>query len=283
MAEKMRLQKFLSACGIASRRRSEILINAGRVKVNGHTASVGDSVDPAKDTVKLDGETVHLESNKLYLAFYKPRGVVSTMEDEKGRRCITDMTKDLGVRVYPIGRLDRDSEGLLLLTNDGAFANMVMHPSRHIAKTYRVTVRPGVREEHLTKLSSGIVIDGKKTAPAKVRMLEEYPGRAVLEIVLYEGRNREIRKMCEALGLEVARLKRTAEGSVKLGMLKQGTYRELTHEELQGLNAQSKKGEAKRRNDRDTGNERQRRSKKSPPKRGNYRGERKASPNGRRR
>ena len=281
MAEKMRLQKFLSACGIASRRRSEKIINAGRVKVNGHTASVGNSVDPAKDIVKLDGETVQPAGEKIYLAFYKPRGVVSTMEDEKGRKCISDMTKGLGIRVYPIGRLDKDSEGLLLLTNDGAFANMVMHPSRHIAKTYRVTVRPGVKEDHLIRLSSGIVIDGKKTAPAKVRLLEEYPNRAVLEIILYEGRNREIRKMCEVLGLEVARLKRTAEGSVKLGMLKQGAYRELTREELQGLNAQSKKGEAKRRNDRDTGNNRQGGGSKSSQKRGNQRGERKGSGNGR--
>lgn len=246
---KIRLQKYLSACGVASRRKSELMIEAGRVKVNNHVARIGDSVDPEKDAVKLDGEPVRMESGKLYLAFYKPRGVVSTMHDERGRRCIADVTAELGVRVYPVGRLDRDSEGLLLLTNDGAFANMVMHPSRHIAKTYRVTVRPGVTEDQLTRLSSGIVIDGRTTAPAKVRVLEEYEKRVVLEIVLYEGRNREIRKMCETLGLEVARLKRTAEGPVKLGMLKQGTYRELTHEELQALNAQSKKGEVKRRND----------------------------------
>ena len=156
---------------------------------------------------------------------------------------MAQLVADVGERVYPVGRLDKDSEGLLLLTNDGDFANRVSHPKRHVAKTYRVTVRPSVTEDQLNQISTGIVIEGRRTAPAKVRVLQEEPGRVVLEIVLYEGRNREIRKMCEALGLEVARLKRIAVGPVRLGMLPQGKYRELTKEELRALNAEIKKGE----------------------------------------
>ena len=157
---------------------------------------------------------------------------------------MAQLVEDVGVRVYPVGRLDKDSEGLLLLTNDGDFANQVAHPKRHVAKTYRVTVRPAVTEEQLNQMSTGIVIEGRRTAPAKVRVLQQELGRVVLEIVLYEGRNREIRKMCEALGLEVARLKRIAVGPVRLGMLPQGKYRELTKEELRALAAEAKKGSA---------------------------------------
>ena len=164
------------------------------------------------------------------------------MSDERGRRCVAQLVADAGSRVYPVGRLDKDSEGLLLLTNDGAFANLCAHPSGHVAKTYRVTLRPGVTEEQLARLSTGIELDGRMTAPAKVKMLEEQRGRAVVEIVLYEGRNREIRRMCEALGLEVARLKRIAMGPVRLGMLPQGKYRELSREEVKGLLAEAKKG-----------------------------------------
>lgn len=251
MAEKQRLQKILSACGVTSRRKAEEMILAGRVKVNGNKAALGDSADPDKDIITVDGTAVKAAGKKIYLALHKPRGFVTTLHDEHSRRCVADLVKDAGGRVYPVGRLDKDSEGLLLLTNDGDFANMVMHPSREINKTYRVTVRPGVNEAQLNRLCTGIVIEGKKTAPAKVRVLEQQEGRVVLEIVLHEGRNREIRKMCEALGLEVARLKRTAEGPVKLGMLKQGAYRELTKEEIRILSAISgRKGDAE--NDRNS-------------------------------
>ena len=245
MAEKMRLQKYLSACGVASRRKSEEMIEAGRVRVNNRTVKLGDSMDPKTDVVTLDGEVVSMGQEKLYLAFYKPRGLVSTMSDEQGRRCVGDLTAELGARVYPVGRLDRNSEGLLILTNDGSFANLVMHPAKQIAKTYRVTVRPRVNEDQLNRISTGIVIDGRKTAPAKVKVLAEEDNRAVLEIVLYEGRNREIRKMCEALGLEVARLKRIAEGPVRLGMLRQGEVRPLTGEEMEGFQSQSRKKQQK--------------------------------------
>ena len=242
MEEKIRLQKILAASGVASRRKAEEMIAAGRVTVNGRVAHLGDSALPGKDKVLLDGQPLGHSEKKLYLALHKPRGFVTTLHDERGRKCVAQLVEDVGERVYPVGRLDKDSEGLLLLTNDGDFANQVAHPKRHVAKTYRVTVRPSVTEDQLNQLSTGIVIEGRRTAPAKVRVLQQELGRVVLEIVLYEGRNREIRKMCEALGLEVARLKRIAVGPVRLGMLPQGKYRELTKEELRALTAEMKKG-----------------------------------------
>lgn len=237
---KSRLQKLLAQAGAASRRKAEELILQGRVTVNGRPAKLGDSADPQKDQIALDGQRLRLEGEKLYLALHKPRGFVTTMEDERGRRCVAQLVADVPGRVYPVGRLDKDSEGLLIMTNDGAFANAVAHPKSHVAKTYRVTLRPGVNEEQLVQISTGILIDGKMTAPAKARVLEQQQGRAVVEIVLYEGRNREIRKMCEALGLEVARLKRTAVGPVRLAMLPQGRWRELSKEEVKALLAASK-------------------------------------------
>lgn len=251
MAEICRLQKMLSACGVASRRKAEEMIAAGRVKVNGTVAKIGDSVNPDKDIVLVDGEPVRSSGKKVYIALHKPRGFVTTMRDERNRKCVAELVLDINERVYPVGRLDRDSEGLLLMTNDGEFANLIMHPAKHIAKTYRVTVRPGITEDQLNRLCTGIVIDGRKTAPAKAKLIEQFAERVVLEIVLYEGRNREIRKMCEALGLEVARLKRIAEGPVKLGMLKQGAYRDLTATEINSFRAEAKKGENKQ-NDRNT-------------------------------
>lgn len=241
MAEKVRVQKFMAAAGVASRRKAEEMISSGRVKVNGRLAKLGDSVDEKHDIVELDGNPIEATNEKLYLALYKPRGFVTTMDDEKNRKCVAQLVQDVGERVYPVGRLDKDSEGLLLFTNDGEFANLITHPRTHVAKTYRVTVRPNVTEDQLARIATGIVIDGKKTAPAKVKELESSEGKSVLEIVLYEGRNREIRKMCEALGLDVARLKRIAVGPVRIGMLKQGKYRELKVEEVKGLFAEANK------------------------------------------
>lgn len=243
MAEKVRVQKLLAQRGVCSRRKAEEMIQAGRVQVNGRTVKLGDGAVPGKDVVTVDGQRLSREGEgHVYLALHKPRGFVTTMADERGRRCVAQLVADAGCRVYPVGRLDKDSEGLLLLTNDGEFANLCAHPSSHVAKTYRVTLRPGITEEQLNRLSTGIGLDGRMTAPAKVRVLEEQPGRAVVEMVLYEGRNREIRRMCEALGLEVARLKRIAVGPVRLGMLPQGKYRELKKEEVRGLIAEAKKG-----------------------------------------
>ncbi len=230
---KIRLQKFLSEAGVASRRKAEVMIDEGRVKVNGVRAKVGDSVDPKKDIVTVNGKKVKQESNLRYVLLYKPRGFVTTTDDELGRKCVLELVTDISERIYPVGRLDKNSEGALILTNDGEFANAMMHPSRHVPKTYRVTVRSAVTGEQVDILATGVELDdGKMTAPADVRVISKEEGRSVLEIVLYEGKNRQIRRMCEAVGLEVARLKRTAIGSVKLGMLPQGKWRDLTEFEI---------------------------------------------------
>ncbi len=234
--EKIRLQKLIAESGLCSRRKAEEYIIGGRVKVNGHVASIGDGAT-YNDVISVDGERLRIvkKREKHYIMLNKPRGYVTTMSDELDRKCVTDLISGVGDRVYPVGRLDKNSEGMLLFTNDGKFANDIMHPSRHISKTYRVTVRPSVTEEQLIRLSQGVVIDGRKTLPASASVLTEEEGRVVLRIVIKEGRNRQIRKMCEAVGLEVARLRRTAIGPVKLGMLKPGDWRELTAEELRAL------------------------------------------------
>ncbi len=235
--ELVRLQKMLADCGVDSRRKCEELIKRGNVKVNGKVAVIGDKVDPYSDKVYVKGKrvTAAAKPKYRYIMLNKPRGYVTTMSDERGRKCIAELIEDIEERVYPIGRLDRDSEGMLLLTNDGDFANHIMHPKKHINKVYRVTVRPSINEEQIEKLQTGIVLDGRKTAPAQVRVVTKQEGRVVLEIVLREGRNRQIRRMCESLGLEVARLKRIAVGTVKLGGLKQGMYRDLSADEVKRL------------------------------------------------
>lgn len=232
---KIRLQKFLSEAGVASRRKAEEMIRNGSVKVNGVTAQIGDSVDPKRDTVTVKGKKIRKESNMRYILLNKPRGYVTTTDDELGRKCVLELVRDVKERVYPVGRLDRVSEGALILTNDGAFANAMMHPSRHVPKTYKVTVRPDITAEKIDLLSRGIELDGRITAPADVWVISRDEGRAVLEIVLYEGRNRQIRRMCEAVDLEVARLRRVSIGSVKLGMLQTGEWRDLTPAEVESL------------------------------------------------
>ena len=236
MADNMvRLQKYLSDCGVASRRKSEELIEQGKVRVNGKVASIGEKIDPKHDTITVSGKKIVRQKTHTYIMLHKPRGFITTMSDEMDRKCVAQLIQDVPARVYPVGRLDRDSEGLLLFTNDGAFANAMTHPSKHVPKTYRVTVRPSITQEQLTALTQGVIIDDGVTAPAEVRVITKEENRVVLEIILYEGRNRQIRKMCEALGLEVARLRRTAIGTVKLGMLKQGDWRELTEDEVRKL------------------------------------------------
>lgn len=234
--KEVRLQKFMADCGIASRRKSEQIIERGLVKVNGIKAHIGCKVVPGKDSVTVNGRSVSVSKlKKIYIMLYKPRGYITTMHDEQERKCVADLVKDIPVRVYPAGRLDRESEGLLLMTNDGNFANMVIHPSKHIYKTYRVTVRPGISDDQITKLCTGIEIDGHETAPARVRILTEEHGRVVLEISIQEGRNRQIRKLCEQAGLEVARLKRVSIGRLKLGMLQPGKWRQLESEEIESF------------------------------------------------
>ena len=190
-----------------------------------------------RDVITVNGERIYIPKKKnfVYIVMNKPRGYVTTMNDELGRKCVTELLDGVDERVYPVGRLDRNSEGLLLFTNDGAFANSIMHPAKQISKTYRVTVRPDINDDQLVKLSDGVVIDGRKTLPATVVVKDKEPGRVVLLITIKEGRNRQIRKMCEAVGLEVARLRRISIGPLKLGMLKPGTYRELTAEELRAI------------------------------------------------
>ena len=231
----MRIHKALADNGIASRRAAEKMVEDGRVTVNGRKAIIGQDVNPARDIIHIDGERVYFErkQTKYYIMLNKPRGYVTTMSDELGRRCVAELVKDVGARVYPIGRLDKDSEGMLLLTNDGDFANMIMHPSHHISKTYRVTVRPEVSEDQLIELSTGVTLDdGAVTMPAQVQVEDKSEGRTVLRMTIFEGKNRRIRRMCEALGLEVARLRRVSVGPVKLGMLQPGKWRELTPTEV---------------------------------------------------
>ena len=236
IVEKTRIQKVISDSGYCSRRKAEALIDQGKVKVNGRPVKLGDKCS-YRDIISVDGERLYIapKKNKLYIMLNKPRGYVTTVSDELERRTVMDLIADIDERVYPVGRLDRNSEGLLLLTNDGEFANSIMHPSRHITKTYRVTVRPDIDEEQLEKLSTGVDLDGKMTLPATVVVKEKQEGRVVLLITIKEGRNRQIRRMCEAVGLEVARLRRVSIGPLRLGMLKPGTWRELTADELRAL------------------------------------------------
>ncbi|MBO5163313.1 MAG: rRNA pseudouridine synthase [Ruminococcus sp.] len=234
--EKIRIQKMIADSGYCSRRKAEELISKGRVKLNGHPVKLGDKCG-FRDLVTIDGERIAMprKRNFVYIMMNKPRGYVTTVSDELDRRCVMDLLEGVEERVYPVGRLDRNSEGLLLFTNDGELANSIMHPSRHITKTYRVTVRPDISDDQLVKLSGGVEIDGRMTMPANIVVKEKQPGRVVLLITIREGRNRQIRKMCEAVGLEVARLRRISIGPIRLGMLKPGTWRELTADELRAL------------------------------------------------
>lgn len=232
---KVRLQKYMADNGIASRRKCEEMIEQGLVKVNGNRAHIGDKVDPKRDKVTVSGKRISVQDKMKYILLHKPRGYITTMQDEQGRKCVAELVSDVGTRIYPVGRLDRESEGLLLMTNDGAFSNAMTHPARHVPKTYRVTIRPQITDEQINAFHNGIEIDGRMTAPAGLRVIEKTEGRVVCEVILYEGRNRQIRRMFEELGIEVARLKRTAVGSVKLGMLAPGKWRELTEEEVRKL------------------------------------------------
>ena len=229
-----RLQKILSARGLCSRRESEKWILAGRVTVNGTEAHLGDTADPDTDVILVDGKPLPERDGFAYLMLHKPRGYVTTLSDEKGRANVSSLVADCGVRVYPVGRLDMDSEGLLLFTNDGEFANRLMHPSHQVEKTYGVLVTgfaPGKEE----LLARPIVLDGYRIRPPKVRLLEAKGDRAQILVTIHEGRNRQVRRMCENAGLRVLRLKRMEEGGVRLGTLPEGKWRYLTEEEVEKL------------------------------------------------
>ncbi len=231
MAE--RIQKIISARGIASRRAAEKLIEEGRVTVNGRVAALGDTAEAETDKICIDHKPLTGVERAVYLMLYKPRGYVTTMHDELGRKTAAELV-ECGCRVYPVGRLDAASEGLLLFTNDGMLANALMHPRRQIAKVYEVTVR-GALKTAQTLLERPIELDGRKIHKPLVRLLRENGEKATYEITIYEGRNRQIRRMCEAAGLTVARLCRVQEGSVQLGELAVGKWRYLTDDELKAL------------------------------------------------
>ena len=245
-----RIQKVLSEQGYCSRRAAEQIIREGRVKLNGHPVQLGDKMDIHRDVLSVDGQKLLLRKKQelYYILLHKPRGYVTTTSDERGRKTVMDLVADLPVRVFPVGRLDKDSEGLLLLTNDGEFANLMTHPSHGVSKLYRVTVYPRATEEQVVQLSEGVTLeDGTRTLPAVVRVLVDEPERTVLEMTIREGKNREIRRMCQAVGLEVARLRRTALGAVKLGMLAPGQYRPLSKSEVESLRVAAARGKARSR------------------------------------
>ena len=236
MIEKVRVQKFIADCGVTSRRKAEELIETRHVKVNGRIAKLGDKIDPKRDLVTVHGKPVRNTTEKVYIMINKPRGYLTSVTDDRDRKCVTELTKGIKERIYPVGRLDKDSEGMLLMTNDGEFANMMMHPRSKVGKTYRVTVRGKANDEMIAHLINGVVLDdGVKTQPCEVEVITTDDQRTVLNFVLYEGKNRQIRRMCEAVGLKVIRLKRTAIGTIKLGMLQTGKWRELTEKELSKL------------------------------------------------
>lgn len=232
---KERLQKIISASGLMSRRAAEELIAAGKVSINGVTAALGDKAEAGVDQILVDGKALPSAGEKLYIMLNKPRGYVTTLSDEKGRKNVTELIKELGTRLYPVGRLDMYSEGLLLMTNDGDFANRLMHPSHEIDKCYHTWVMGEDMGWAVELLRCPMEIDGYVTSPAEVDILELNGEEALLAITIHEGRNRQVRKMCEAAGLKVTRLMRVSEGGVELGTLKSGKWRRLTEEELDML------------------------------------------------
>ena len=229
-----RLQKIIAARGLCSRRQAEQWIEDGRVMLNGAVATLGQTADADTDEILVDGKPLPGAGKKVYLMLNKPRGYVTTLSDEKGRKNAAQLVVGCGQRVYPVGRLDMDSEGLLLFTNDGEFANLLMHPKHEVEKTYRVWVT-GYTEEKQELLAQPIELDGYRIRPPKVRLVYREGNRAVLEVVIHEGRNRQVRRMCQAADMEVARLKRVAEGKLKLGQLKPGAWRPLSPEEIKLL------------------------------------------------
>lgn len=232
----IRLQKYLAMCGIASRRSAEKVILEGRVAVNGEIITeMGVQVDENSDTVTVDGLIIHPEEEKHYIAYNKPIGEVTTVSDPEGRATVMDKFLDYPVRLFPVGRLDYDSEGLLLLTNDGDMMNRVLHPSHEVIKTYWTKVSNHVSQEEIRALRKGVMVDGKLTSPASVRLIRENTFDTVLLIGIHEGRNRQVRKMAEAIGHKVVSLRRVGFGPVSLGDLPTGMWRPLTKEEISNL------------------------------------------------
>lgn len=235
MTETFRLQKFLAHCGVSSRRKAEEYIRNGKVTVNGKIVTEMGTTVSSADRIEVNGKPVRLEKKKVYILLHKPRGYVTTVNDPQGRDTVMDLISSVEERVYPVGRLDYDSSGLLLLTNDGELAQHLTHPSHEIVKVYIATVEGRPSDEALRKLESGVRVDGYTTAPAIVKVLENYSDKTKLEITIHEGRNRQVRKMCESIGHPVIRLKRVAYGSLELGGLRPGEWRYLTESERRRL------------------------------------------------
>ncbi len=231
----IRIQKFIAEAGIASRRKAEELILEGRVIVNGKPATIGMKIDPHRDHVRIDGRLIKKTEKKVYIIFNKPRRVITSLTDPQGRDTVMNYLNGVKERVYPVGRLDYDSEGLLLLTNDGELAYSILHPSRQIPKTYLVKVHGIISDNDIKRLEGGVMLNDGITAPAKVRILKETENNTWLEITIYEGRKRQLRRMLEKIGHPVMRLRRIAIDGIKLSNLKPGQWRYLTHDELKRL------------------------------------------------
>ena len=231
----MRLQKYMATCGVASRRKSEELIKEGHVKVNGTVVKdMGIVIDEANDKITVDDKKIAIAQKEIYLLLYKPRGYVSSCLDDRGRKTVLDLVK-IKSRIYPVGRLDYNSEGLLILTNNGELANRLTHPKYKIKKTYKVTTTGITTDEQIEEMEAGIEIDGKKTLPAVIEVSSEQDGKLTFNITIKEGRNRQVRKMVEAVGGEVHRLVRVSQGPLKIKGVKPGEFRELTAKEIVDL------------------------------------------------
>ncbi len=234
----MRLQKYLASCGVASRRRAEQMILDGKVMVNGQTVrEMGIQVDEEKDRVLVEGVPVHPEAEKHYIAYNKPIGEVTTVSDPEGRSTVMDKFRDYPVRLFPVGRLDFDSEGLLLLTNDGDLMNRLLHPSHEVKKVYLIKASNQVSEEEIRQLRSGVMLDGRLTSPAQVRLIRREAFDTVLLVSIHEGRNRQVRKMLEAVHHQVVQLRRVEFGPIALRDLPLGQWRHLSREEVEKLKA----------------------------------------------
>lgn len=227
-----RLQKIISAAGLASRRAAEKMIEEGRVAINGQTASLGMSCDPDVDVVTVDGNPVTIAARRRYIMLHKPRGYVTTLSDDRGRPTVAELVESAGGRLYPVGRLDMDSEGLLLMTDDGAFANAMMHPSGTVNKVYQVFVRSRDIHEAIRALNAMRSLDGEPIAAPNVTLIERSGDDAELQFIIHEGKNRQIRRMCAACGVSVQRLIRIAEGPLMLGDLPLGKWRYLSSDEI---------------------------------------------------
>ncbi len=232
---EVRIQKFISDSGVMSRRKAEEEILNGKIFVNGKKAEIGQKIDPEGDIVTYLGKIVERTDKKIYLLLNKPRGYVATLSDEKDRRCVADLVKDINLRVYPIGRLDYNSEGVLLMTNDGEIANRLIHPRTNVEKVYMVRIKGKIEPWQLEKLNSPMTVDGYRLKPVKVTVEDSTTENQVLRFILREGRNRQIRKMCEQVGVFITRLKRVSIGKIYLGGLAPGKWRLLTKSEVDYL------------------------------------------------